>query len=232
VLYLLPFTAILEVVGFALRIVVADNPTSGVFTAMTVFLLISANVMTMANYKSIGDVVILSDVETRYGIIGPNFTRWFIRSNVLASILQIVGGTLQTGDNAQTGRILALVGVIAQIIFFGGFIWCTLYIRNSNDYGYYVNDQNPKIKVTTVILASMLCIIIRAVFRLQNDIEILSGKQDKEWAFYIFDSLMIAISLCIHFVFFIGNCFPLAGDHKEPASRLTNKDDVETSLYN
>lgn len=222
VFYLLPFTAILEVVGFVLRLVVANNPTTGTFTGMTVLLLISANVMTITNYKAAGDIILLSDIEARYGIIGPKFTNWFIKSNVLASIFQIIGGSMQSGSSNQTGRILALVGCCLQVVFFCFFILCALYIRNCKDYGYYINGQNPKTKVLSVVIASMLCIVVRAVYRLQNSAEIAAnGTSDKEWAFYVFDSLMIAISLGIHFVFFIGNSFPLAGDTKEPANRIT-----------
>lgn len=225
VFYLLPFTALLEVVGFVLRFVTANNPDIGIFTAMNVFLLISANIMAITNYKAIGDIVILSDIETRYGVIGPNFTRWFIRSNIIASVLQIVGGSL-SGSDPQTGKAVALAGTCLQVVFFGVFILCVFYTRNCSDYGYYVNGQNPKKKITNTVLASMLFIIARAVYRLQNSAQILTDSPDKEWSFYVFDSLMIAISLGIHFVFFIGNCYPIAGDTKESVRQNVERNEV------
>lgn len=207
---LLPLTAAAEVAGFVLRYLFSKNPETSVFTAMTILLLISANIMALVNYKSVGDVIRLSGVESRYFFIGPRFTSFFYKSNIIASILQAVGGGMQSSaDSRATGSTLTIVGVSAQLVFFALFLISVHYVNTCSDYQFYNNGQNHKRSVMRVMYITMGLIFCRSVYRLASYIMILVYPAGiHEWTFYVFDALLIAICFLIHYIWFIGNYLP------------------------
>lgn len=208
--YLLPLTAAAEVVGFVLRHICSDNPTTEVFTTMSILLLISANIMALVNYKAVGDVIRLSGVETRFNIIGPKFTNTFYKTNLLATILQAVGGGLQTSGSAHSsGSALTIVGFSIQLVFFAIFLISVHYVNTCPDYRLYHNNQNHKSDIMRVMYIIMALLFVRSTYRLASYI-IASNHigQTHEWTFYVFDALLIALCFLIHFIWFIGHYIP------------------------
>lgn len=209
---LLPLTAAAEIAGFVLRYICSKNPTTDVFIAMSILLLLSANIMALVNYKAVGDVIRLSGVETRYYVIGPNFTKTFYKTNLIASILQGVGGGMQTSASSRiTGSTLTIVGVSIQLVFFAIFLLCIHYVNTCSDYQYYTNGQNHKRSLMRVMYITMGLIFTRSVYRLANYIIVLDNPTEiREWTFYVFDALLIALCFLIHCIWFIGNYLPHA----------------------
>jgi hypothetical protein len=229
---LLPFTAAIEIVGFALRYVCSENPTTGVFTGMSVLLLISANIMALVSYKAVGDVIRLSGVENRYFIIGPNFTKQFYKTALLASILQVVGsGMTGSASSNNTGFTIAIVGVVLQMIFLAAFMLVIHYVNNCPDYQYFMNGKNTMKKLMSVMYATTGLLFVRSGYRLASYIISFDFPSEiHEWTYYAFDPLLIAICFVIHFAWFIGGYLPHSNMEFDP--KAANHNYVMSNMQN
>lgn len=209
-LLFLPLTAAIEISGLAIRYVCITAPTSDLFTAMSVLLLLSANILVLVNYKAVGEVIRLSGVETRYRVLGPQFTKFFYKTNIVSSILTGVGSGISTSSDTKTiGSALTIVGIVLQLIFFAVFVVATRYIDTCPDYQYQANGiYNPKSKLMRIMYITMALIIIRCIYRLVNYIIIMIHPGVHEWTFYVFDVLIIAICFLVHCIWHTGNFLP------------------------
>lgn len=226
---LLPLTALVEMIGFVLRYICAENPTTSVYSAMNVLLLLAANIMALVNYKAVADVVRLSGVETRCIIIGPNLRKLLFRSNLIASILQAVGsGMTSSASTRNTGFIIALIGLIVNIVAFGGFLFIIYYVDSRPEYDYQLNGKkSPKHKLMVVMYATMGLLFARSVYRLATYIISYHFTSEiEEWTFYAFDVLLIALCFIIHFIWFIGRYLPHFGAEFNSSSINNNNYDM------
>ncbi|GAN04174.1 RTA1-domain-containing protein [Mucor ambiguus] len=209
-LLLLPLTSLLQVVGYALRYECAINPSMGLFTAMSIFLLLCANVIALVNYKTVREIIIYSGAETRYIVIGPRFAKIFFEFNIIASVLQGVGGGIQSDpDNRAVGSHLTIAGSCIQIATLICFLIAARYVHRSDDYHFHVHGKDPKRKLFTVIYITTLLLCIRLVYRIASSAMGIKGViATHEWTYYVFDTLMLVLCLFFHLVFFIGNYLP------------------------
>lgn len=209
-LLLLPLTSLLQVVGYALRYECANNPSMGLFTAMSIFLLLCANVIALVNYKTVREVIIYSGVETRFVVIGPRFAKIFFEFNIIASILQGVGGGIQSDpDNRVIGSHLTIAGSCIQLVTLICFLIAARYVHRSDDYHFHVHGKDPKRKLFTVIYITTLLLCVRLVYRIASSAVGAQGAiATHEWTYYVFDALMIVLCLFFHLVLFIGNYLP------------------------
>ncbi|KAG1106185.1 hypothetical protein G6F42_016849 [Rhizopus arrhizus] len=209
-LLLLPFTSLLQVVGYALRYECANNPTMGLFIAMSIFLLLCANVIALVNYKTIREVIVYSGVETRFVVIGPRFAKVFFDFNIIASILQGVGGGIQSDpDSRVIGSHLTIAGSCIQLATLICFLVAARYVHQSEDYHFHVHGKDPKRKLFAVIYITTLLLCVRLVYRIASYAVGIKGViATHEWTYYVFDALMLVLCLSFHFVFFIGNYLP------------------------
>ncbi|KAL0137427.1 RTA1 like protein-domain-containing protein [Mucor lusitanicus] len=194
-LLLLPLTSLLQVVGYALRYECANNPSMGLFTAMSIFLLLCANVIALVNYKTVREVIIYSGVETRFVVIGPRFAKIFFEFNIIASILQGVGGGIQSDpDNRVIGSHLTIAGSCIQLVALICFLIAARYVHRSDDYHFHVHGKDPKRKLFTVIYITTLLLCVRLVYRIASSAVGAQGAiATHEWTYYVFDALMIVL---------------------------------------
>ncbi|CAO3637338.1 unnamed protein product [Mucor fragilis] len=209
-LLLLPLTSLLQVVGYALRYECANNPNLGLFIAMSMFLLLCANVITLVNYKTVREVIIYSGEETRFVVIGPRFAKIFFQFNIIASALQGAGGGIQSDpDNRVLGTHLTTAGSAIQVAILICFLIASRYVHQSDDYHFHVHGKDPKRKLFAVIYVTTLLLCVRLVYRIASSAEGTKGAiATHEWSYYVFDALMIALCLLFQAVFFIGNYLP------------------------
>ncbi|KAK4512957.1 uncharacterized protein ATC70_003668 [Mucor velutinosus] len=209
-LLLLPLTSLLQVVGYALRFECANNPSMGLFITMSIFLLLCANVIALVNYKTVREVIVYSGVETRFVVIGPRFAKIFFDFNIIASILQGVGGGIQSDpDSRAVGSHLSLAGSCIQLATLICFLIAARYVHRSDDYHFHVHGQDPKRKLFTVIYITTVLLCVRLVYRIASYAVGATGViATHEWTYYVFDALMIVLCLFFHLVLFIGNYLP------------------------
>lgn len=220
-LYILAFTALMEVIGYAVRLLCISFTDMGRYIGTTLFLLLAPNALALVNYKAVGEIIRLSNVEADRFFLKAKFVTWFFfGSDIFSFVLQGAGGGLQTIQKyMNTGRAITLVGLTLQLLFFASFAGITVYVHRNPKYNYYVEGQpNAKRNLIRVLYITIVLLYIRSIYRVA---EYASGYDGPiailEWAFYVFDTLVIAISFVFYSVFFIGCYLPkhnAAGDDK------------------
>ncbi|GAA5813078.1 hypothetical protein MFLAVUS_006545 [Mucor flavus] len=215
-LYILPITALMEAIGYLIRALCSTGETTiGKYIGMTFFLLLPPNALALVNYKCLGEVIRLSNVQSRLFFLRPKFVTWFFfSSDVFAFLLQGSGGGLQVTDNAAMGKTIALIGLAVQLVFFGSFAFITIYVHRSPRYSYTVDGQtNAKKCMVRSLYITLFFLYIRSIYRVAE----YAGGRDgpvatSEWAFYVFDGLAIALSFVGYCVYFMGDYLPKRGE--------------------
>ncbi|KAI9244919.1 RTA1 like protein-domain-containing protein [Helicostylum pulchrum] len=215
-LYILPITALMEAIGYLIRALCSTGGTTiGKYIGMTFFLLLPPNALALVNYKCLGEIIRLSNVQNRFFFLRPKFVTWFFfSSDVFAFMLQGSGGGLQVTDNAAMGKTIALIGLAVQLGFFASFAIITVYVHRSPRYSYTVDGQtNAKTYMIRSLYITLFFLYIRSIYRVAE----YAGGRDgpvatSEWAFYVFDGLAIALSFVGYCVYFMGNYLPKRGE--------------------
>ncbi|CAO0798489.1 unnamed protein product [Mucor circinelloides] len=237
-LYILPFTAIVIVVGFAFRILCHFYTDLDRFLAMTLLLLLAPNALALVNYKAVGEIIRLSNVKTKYFFLRPKFVTWFFfSSDFLAFFLQGAGGGLQSNYKYKDIAVaITMVGLATQLFFFACFAGITFYVQRSPKYQYYVEGQpDPKKKLIWCLYVTIGLLYVRSIYRFAEYATGYGGPiAVLEWAFYVFDTIAIFLSFLVYCIFFIGNYLPKynappqSPDEIGSSSSQTMKGDVES----
>lgn len=227
-LYILSFTAFMEVAGFVIRYLCAKYTDLGRFIGSTLFILLAPNALALVNYKAVGEVIKLCNVPTNKFFLKHKFVTWFFfSSDIFAFLMQGVGGATQTNRSLMTvGRIVTLVGLSVQLFFFACFAAITAYIHRNPAYNYHVEGEpNAKNKIIRVLYVTIALLYIRSIYRVAEYAAGYDGPiVASEWAFYVFDTLMITISFVVYSIFFIGKYLPKRG-----AAIMNDKTHLPTS---
>ncbi|KAI8881239.1 RTA1-domain-containing protein [Backusella circina FSU 941] len=211
-LYILPITALCEVIGYLLRAMCHSDTTLIKYIIQQMFLLLSPNALALVNYKTCGEIIRLSNVKARYFFLKPKFVTWFFFwSDIFAFFLQGSGGGLQASESSrQIGTSITLVGLYIQLFFFASFAVITVYVHKSSEYYYAIEGvENAKHSLIRTLYITILLLFIRAIYRVVEYQTGYSGPvASAEWAFYIFDGLVIALCFLAYIIPFIGNYLP------------------------
>jgi hypothetical protein len=213
-LYILAFTALAECIGYILRLLCVNSTTLMKYAIMSLFLLLPPNALALVNYKAVGEIIRLSDIKADKFYLRPKFVTWFFfGSDIFAFLMQGSGGGLQAGGNidmSNIGKTITLIGLAVQLFFFAFFAYVTFYVHHNAKYQYHVEGQiNPKNKLIKCLYVTIALIYIRSIYRIAEYATGYDGViASTEWAFYVFDSLVIALSFLVYSIFFIGNYLP------------------------
>jgi hypothetical protein len=232
-LYILGCTGLLESVGYIFRIVSAKNSTLGSYIGMSLLLLLPPNALALVNYKSTGEMIRLSGVPPSRFFLKPKFVTWFFfSSDVFAFLLQGSGGGLQAmgGEKANLGKTITLIGLIVQLFFFASFAFITMHVHRSPKYQYSVVGQtNPKRNLSICLYITLILLYIRSIYRIAEYAGGFDGPiASTEWAFYVFDTLIIAIAFVVYYFMFIGNYLPKRNEEGQTkATRVVSSSSSE-----
>ncbi|KAI9357107.1 RTA1 like protein-domain-containing protein [Pilaira anomala] len=227
-LYILPFTALMEVGGYAMRIVCAVDYTDlGRFLGSTVLLLLAPNALCLVNYKAIGEVIRLSNVKSKKFWLRTRFVTWFFfSSDILAFVLQGGGSSMQTSIKAmKTGQAITLIGLAIQLFFLACFACISIYVHRSPKYQFRTqSNPNPMKKLFLCLYITLGFLYIRSIYRVLEYAYGYTGPIARsEWAFYVFDTLMIFFSFVTYAVFYLGDCLPKTNEME----MISNTDENE-----
>ncbi|CAO3595462.1 unnamed protein product [Absidia cylindrospora] len=169
-LYILPGTALAELIGYAFRTACVYNTTLGNYIGMNLLLLITPNALALINYKSLGVIVSINTPSPHYQhdtnnplygrhvdeengkvatITGttrfwlrPKFVTWFFFwSDFSAFFLQASGGGMQaTASMQKYGQAITLVGLSLQLFFFACFAAIAVHVYRNPRYDYQITD--------------------------------------------------------------------------------------------
>ncbi|KLO17824.1 RTA1 like protein [Schizopora paradoxa] len=209
----LPAGTFAYMIGFALRPVVKNNPTSiGLFIVMQIFLVTSPAAFLAFNYIIYGRFV-------RHRV-GDGYTPKFIPPRRLALIflisdystfsLQGNGGGLQGSSTPSTARIgtwIVLVGLVLQVISYLFFIFLVVYMhrRIVNVAPPHPVRKEASFKVVWLIYYTSIFYMIRGIYR---TVEFSQGTGGflitHEVYFYAFDALPLFLATVVYVPFWPG----------------------------
>ncbi|KAI8319177.1 RTA1 like protein [Martensiomyces pterosporus] len=222
--YILVGTAFAESLGYVFRTICVRRTTFGMYILMTLFLLLPPNTLALVNYKTVSKVISDSSAQPRQFWLKPKFVTWFFfLSDVFSILMQGTGGGMLTKKDYQSaGKAIVLLGLTVQLFFFACFLTIAAYVWRQPVYAITPGpkDRSPESAKNTVmrtIVATTVIIYLRNIYRVAEFADGYGGKIYRaEWAFYVFDTLLILIAFVFYVVFFIGNNF-----RRKSAAELT-----------
>ncbi|KAI9472858.1 hypothetical protein LPJ78_005022 [Coemansia sp. RSA 989] len=219
-LYILPGTAFAEALGYAFRTACVYKTTFGMYVAMMLFLLVPPNALALANYKAVAKIIRSSPAaRPRVFWLKPGFVNWFyFASDVFSICMQGAGGGMLTGTTTRdAGRAVVLVGLTVQLFFFACYLATSFYVWWRPEYTVHVSPrfkshQQAKRRVMLSVTTTTVLLYIRSIYRIAEFGDGYGGKiYSSEWAFYVFDTIVIFLMFIVYIVLFIGHSFPREG---------------------
>lgn len=161
---------ILEIIGYAGRLIIHDNPFDfNGFIIQIICITIAPVFFCGAIYVLLGRTIML--VDERMSRIPPRFLGWiFITCDIISLVLQAAGGALsctgETEDDIQVGVNISLAGLVFQVatlsVFASLFIDYLISCRRTGKHRTF--DSRMKLFLTFLFL-SMFLILLRCVYR-------------------------------------------------------------------
>ncbi|CAI6092721.1 unnamed protein product [Clonostachys chloroleuca] len=221
---------LMEIVGFAARIVSARSPGDlQPYSVQFALIILAPVLMAAVVYVVFSRIVFWATPPEHLTFsviwVPPRFiTLIFVGFDVVSLLLQMGAATMlsttqATDENAEgkieMGRNLGLAGVGVQLFGFGIFTVAAVrfHFTSRRFDGHHVSQNQTRWKISKhyesllyVVNASCALILIRSVFRM---VEFAPGTQEiiekKEWYLYTFDVLPILIVCVLYNIWFPGD---------------------------
>ncbi|KAJ1801325.1 hypothetical protein LPJ59_000384 [Coemansia sp. RSA 2399] len=221
--HILSGTAYAEALGYVFRTVCVTKTTFGMYVLMTLFLLLPPNAIALFNYKTIGEIIrtnndrVGAQNKSKWRFwLKPKFVNWFyFSSDVFSILMQGAGGGMMTSYSTRnTGKSIVLVGLIVQLFFFACFLVTSVYVWRKPEYLVYQAPRDrsqaaAKRKIMINITATTILLYIRSIYRVAEFADGYGGKiYSAEWAFYVFDTIIVFVAFMVYIIFYIGPNFP------------------------
>ncbi|KAJ2402609.1 hypothetical protein GGI23_000595 [Coemansia sp. RSA 2559] len=221
--HILSGTAYAEALGYAFRTVCVTKTTFAMYVLMTLFLLLPPNAIALFNYKTIGEIIranndrVGAQNKSRWRFwLKPRFVNWFyFSSDVFSILMQGAGGGMMTSYSTRdTGKSIVLVGLIVQLFFFACFLATSVYVWRRPAYLVHQAPRDrsqaaAKRKIMVNITLTTILLYIRSIYRIAEFADGYGGKiYSAEWAFYVFDTVIVFVAFLVYMVLYVGPNFP------------------------
>ncbi|KAL3417704.1 rta1 domain-containing protein [Phlyctema vagabunda] len=206
--YFVPFIigGFFQIIGYACRAIAsneAPNYSKIPYILQALLLLLSPALFAASIYMILGRIIRLTDGEKYSLVRATRLTKLFVTGDVLSFLAQCGGGGIlassDSRSSADTGKIIIVVGLIVQIIFFGCFSMIAgLFHKRiaANPTRQSQSLNVPWQRFLVVLYVVSLLIMIRSVFRL---IEYIQGEKGylmtHEVYLYIFDAVLMFFAM-------------------------------------
>lgn len=180
-----------------------------VYAIQNVFLLLGPTLFAASVYMTLGRIIRSVHAE-EHSLVRINWlTRIFVMGDVASFLVQgSASGLMATGNNVELGSHIVVAGLVIQVIMFGLFIITSavfeIRMRRSPPTEAFDERINWIIRVRTLYAVSAL-ILIRSIFRV---VEYAAGNDGypltHEWMLYVFDSVLMIISMVIWGIWYPG----------------------------
>ncbi|KGO70835.1 RTA-like protein [Penicillium expansum] len=192
-----------EVIGYAAR-VAAHNSTDSVivFAIQNVFLLLGPTLFAASVYMTLARIICSVHAEKHSLVRIKWLTKIFVMGDVVSFLVQGgASGLMATGNNQKMGSNIVVAGLVIQVIMFGLFIVTSIVfevrMRRSPPAEAFDEGINWMRHLRTLYAVSAL-ILVRSIFRV---VEYAAGNDGypltHEWMLYVFDSVLMIISMLI-----------------------------------
>ncbi|KAF9049642.1 RTA1-domain-containing protein [Hymenopellis radicata] len=196
--------AIMEGLGYIGRIISHNDTTAlGPFIMQTLLILLAPALFAASIYVVLGRVIVTLEAQ-RLSLIRVNWlTKFFVTGDVLSFLIQSGGGGLMAQSGSEDlGKTIILIGLAAQIIWFGGFVVVSAVFHfRMRRYQVPARQAHWAHLMYVMYVASAL-ILIRSIFRM---IEFSGGNdgalvRHEVWL-YVFDAALMTIVVVLFNVF-------------------------------
>lgn len=218
--------------GWSTRVIMLSKPEMNTYIIHQALLIISPVLLAIVEYITLSKLVALG--STAQQVVVPvsklhgkdvlpsqgggchqqhssfaKFVKWFFTgSDVFCLLLQSSGGALYSNpDNAAIARVLLLIGLVAQLVFFSVFIGLTVFVQRSKRFG-FGHDRSFR-PVFICLYVTTLLMHFRNAFRVAEFAEGFGGNlASQEFYLFVFDFMPIFCCFlfftAMHFGFWLG----------------------------
>lgn len=198
--FMVPFLigGIFETIGYIGRVLSAsENPgpyNLGPYIIQAVLLLVAPALFAASIYMELARIVHMVDADKHLFIRRSWLTKIFVIGDVFSFLLQASGaGLLASGnvDTIDTGKVIVVVGLFAQLIFFGLFVLAAaiFHLRCSKNPTPLCFERPWHKHLNGLYIVSIL-ILVRSVVRVVEYLEGYSGYiMTHEVFLYVFDAV-------------------------------------------
>ncbi|CAG8298969.1 unnamed protein product [Penicillium salamii] len=196
------------------------------FVIQTLTILVAPALFAASIYMVLGRLIRLVEGEA-YSPIKPSLlTKIFVGGDILSFLVQIAGSGILS-SNFSLGKAIILVGLAAQILFFGLFVICaTIFHRRLSrvptTMSLRLDEEHVGLQwrdVTRVIFVASALVFIRSIFRFIEFTGGMDSPMKTEAYLYVCDStlmfLVLAVLIYWHPTKYIGNGKKLWRIHSE-----------------
>ncbi|KAK0448334.1 RTA1 like protein-domain-containing protein [Desarmillaria tabescens] len=230
---------LMEGIGYIGRILSHKEPESlGPYIMQTLLLLVAPALFAAAIYVVLGRLIRMLHAE-RFSLIRLNWlTKFFVLGDVISFFLQSGGGGIMASGNdsnkRKIGQYVIIIGLLVQIIWFGGFIFVAGVFHYRMRVVPTVTDKTNWRRLMHVLYAASTMILVRSVFRV---IEFAQGNdgylmKSEVWI-YIFDSVLMAGVITLFNIFHPSSYLRDDGqytmrEHEEKTTRVHDEEHATT----
>lgn len=203
--YFIPMVigGIFEVAGFVLRILSSRNPGSIIlYAAQQVLLLVAPLLFAASMYMTLPKLLKYLCSQEVCPIRLSWFSKIFLTGDIAAFLLQLLGSGMQASDGMRDiGRIIAIVGLVIQLAFFGAYAcvvaWCDFSLYRSKRHLMSGGAYQWRTLIWAIYITSGL-ILMRSCFRFAEFLDGFEGKlRNQEIYFYLLDMLPMLLLLLV-----------------------------------
>lgn len=206
---------LLEVIGFTARAFSCKNPeTLMPFVIQSVCILIGPTLILASTYMIFCEFARSLDAESYSKVPLSYLSKVFVTGDIVSLFVQVCGGGLQVVQSEslqKLARVLVILGVIVQLLFFTGFCYVLLRfimkirsnptkVSNTLELS-FPNIGNWKHGLMVLGLSCIL-LMVRSVFRCVEMIEGYNGQlQSGEVYLFTLDTAMVLVTISLHLTF-------------------------------
>lgn len=198
---------LMEGVGYIGRLMSHSDPKAlHPYIIQTLLLLVAPALFAAAIYVVLGRIIRMLHAE-HFSLIRIHWlTKFFVLGDVISFLLQSGGGGLMASakdDNiVKIGQVVIIVGLVAQIIWFGGFVFVAGVFHYRMRVVPTVTEKTNWRRFMFVLYGASNMILVRSIFRV---IEFAQGNdgyfvQSEKWI-YMFDGLLMAQVIVLFIIF-------------------------------
>ena len=211
---LIALPAVVEAVGYGLRIASVKNPTNvGLFISATVIILIAPQISAIVAYIVLVALVVDLEAKDLCPVRPEHIAPIWLSLDLIAGGLQGGGGGQQTNPNSVlSGLILALVGMIMQAAAFFVFsVIGVITLRRLYTTSQWVERKRSMNSIAIALLISIIAHNIRFVYRVVEFGWQISAFQPGPYSYapqippvyeYVFDATMMFFAIAAYPTFF------------------------------
>lgn len=212
-----------ETVGYVGRALShSEMDVLGPYVMQSILLLVAPAFFAASIYMVFGRVVRQIDCAKHSLVRLSWLTKTFVLGDVISFFMQAGGGGIMAqGNNLKTGKLIIVLGLIVQLVFFALFmvVMAVFQVRVAKrpshaaiETRYWPSSFQNWQTIMAGLFACSCLILVRSAVRVAEYIQGLDGYiQSHEWMLYVFDATLMSLNMVVFSSLDIGVFF--AKDH-------------------